>query len=140
MMNNHMTAPQASEYDSYQLQNNLQLDPEDYDEDATMWAENFGAEDKKQLSLLADTIRESSALSDSKIASGFGLYAWACYNHAVANSAAFYKAANNFGVTQKYAFEKYLSGDPATVEEGDAWVMVFADTCSQFNCSANCDY
>ncbi len=158
----------ASQYDSYQLSNNIQKSPDSYDRKEMVYATEFGASDRDHLNELADTLRRlpsfdssfttatttTTKTESSKTDIGYGIYAWACYNHAVGNSDSFYTLSTNRGVTQKEAFERFLRGSimqhnynyddnvlssssSGTTADG-VRVNVWMDECKEFACGINC--
>ena len=154
----------ASMYDAYQLSNNIQTEPAQYDADMLAYATAFGALDREDLSALtAAIIAPDSSRSplSGKVRGGgrtgdgdgygYAVYAWACYNHAVAVTSLFYEASSSEGVSQKQAFQEYLSQNPGgagantttatsttTSASGDFFVLTWMDSCEEFACDVNC--
>jgi hypothetical protein len=131
-----VTAPYfliASQYDSYQLSNNIQDEPAGYDSMETSYATDFANSTRGSLDSLADSLRVIKGKGNGENNVGFGLYSWACYNHAVGTTDAFYTLATSTGVTQKTAFEGFLSGG------AEPPVDVWMDECTEFACGTNCE-
>ena len=127
----------ASQYDSYQLSLNTQLDPDQYNAEAAQYAEQFAALDKQSLEKLSEHALSAEAASNKR-GDGFAFYSWACYNHAVAESPLFYTATTNDGITLKDALEQFLVIHPAT-NTGHRRVLQWIDDCSTFDCGTGCD-
>lgn len=146
----------TSQYDSYQLEGNTQVQPAQYTRATKTYAERFAATERTHLDELALVLAESGANSTNatepspsvRHRGGYGIYSWACYNHAVANSPRFYTVATSEGVTQQDAFEAYLAANP-TVRAANgnggsedtrngSWSMVWMDTCRTFACGTHC--
>ena len=122
----------ASQYDSYQLDNNIQESAENYDDNMMDYAAKFGALDR-------DDLRSLTTAIESKFGGGYGLYSWACYNHAVASSSLFYESTTSDGISQKEAFEEFLSRQPVSVSpSASSFVLSWIDSCTEFACDVNC--
>lgn len=141
----------ASQYDSYQLDSNIGESSDSYDDTETAYATSFGTSTRDSLDTLISSLQNRSG--EDPI--GYGIYSWACYNHAVGSSYAFYTLATNSGVTQKDAFEEFLNGQLHTNDRAslrlksiiaaesvsitDALrVNVWIDDCKEFACGLNC--
>lgn len=123
----------ASQYDSYQLSLNTQLEPNNYDAGATQYAEEFGAHDTQSLISLL----EHTGNAQDKRGDGFAYFSWACYNHAIADHASFNSTSTTNGVTQKQALEVYLAMHPAS-STGHIRTLQWVDDCSGFDCGSGC--
>lgn len=141
----------ASHYDEYQLRLNMARGPPFFDTDvmAFEYMELFGHTTKTLISQLAEAnnVFNSDApvpqlplpqrVSRAK-PGGFAYYSWACYNHDVSDTQAFFTMHIN-GITQKRAFELYLDRKPLQAQhEGRHFTMSWIDDCRGFACGAGC--
>lgn len=96
----------ASQFDSYQLSNNLQASPPYGDQDQVDFANTFAQYTRGNLtSLIASHQRLSQHLSRCYVS-------WACYNHAVSESSLFSTVATSDGTTIQLALTAFLATDP----------------------------
>jgi hypothetical protein len=109
----------ASQYDSYQLELNLDgVKPPYTMKDEIEFADNFANKTRSVLRSI-----NSKANSTAK-----GIYSWSCYNHAVSNKLSFAIGTTLDGVTLREAFSEFLSTSYG-----------LADTCINESSSSNLD-
>ena len=112
----------ASQYDSYQLGNNVNRNPP-FDENTLIYVNKFANITQK---LLTDLISQGKY--------GISYYSWACFNHDTSEDLSFNKFALFSGVTLKQALESYLnslgffSNEPT--KKTESWI----DLCEGFSC------
>lgn len=112
----------ASQYDAYQLSSNIGEDPQhgSYSSaDKNAYAEEFAAKTESALLRLA---------KDSAV--NYGIFSWACYNHAVSESSAYYTLTAN-AATQNDATAEFLT---FALTETETWI----ETCSGVFCGTGC--
>lgn len=138
----------ASQYDSYQLSNDIQTNSPTYSDEAVLYAEDFAGADRSNVSILAQSVQDGEVMSGV----GYGFFAWACYNHAVGASPLFYESYTEEGVSQKQAFEEYLealmlsesrTSNHIAVSDGQAdqsagFTISWMDKCATFACGTGC--
>merc|ERR1712107_752024 len=110
----------ASQYDSYQLGNNVGHKPGNDQEKA--YAENFA----KATRDLVQAVNASSTRT--------AVFSWACYNHCVSTShSGFDRHTCDTGVTMHRALNQFL--DSQTGASSLHWI----DSCTTFACGKGCN-
>lgn len=134
----------ASQFDSYQLSNNMQTSPPYKSQEETNYAVEFGQKTKSLVKGLSTSTKEGRIYS---------YLSWACYNHDVSEGDGFYKIKTSSGVSQNIALQQFLALDPfITVGQetrkqskylrsknyNSGQTLFWIDDCSGFECGTGC--
>jgi hypothetical protein len=139
----------ASQYDSYQLSNNLQVKYPKTSKEIE-YCNDFAKKTKDHIVELANEKDENSL--------NYGYLSWSCYNHDVSENEGFFKTKTSGGISQNLALKQYLETNPylivgkqkkfsqqsRTTDENKKGLqteignLLWVDDCTGFACGTGC--